>query len=401
MLLLRHIRDQQGLAAVRAALSELVIRDLLSGLSLQGTIGIREAETETLCTDGRNVYYSPTFVKSLSCSDLAFDLLHEWLHIFGNHCARRGDRDPKLWNIAADCVVVKQACDIFSNGFERWPPPSDGIIPPVWTYGLSVEEIYNQLLRNQEHDKKGTTPPPMPGFGQSTDSPKGEARPDLLEPPQSSPEEEAAFLSTFVQELTQAKAIQDNRGAKVHSFVSERIAEISRNDMPWERLLLGDVLDRFGFARPTYNPPNRRRLPFAIVPSMRSTKTKSLLLAIDVSTSVPKMLLKRFASTVSGAVARADTTTVVTFDSTVRSERIIRSSQEVRRALRLITGSHSCTCTEPVFEVARRLRPSTTVVLTDLFVSFPRTPHPNTLWVTPEEAPQAPWGRQFRMKMAW
>ncbi|MDJ0581253.1 VWA-like domain-containing protein [Crocosphaera sp.] len=95
----------------------------------------------TAATDGKDVYFNPDFLLSLSKPQQDGLLLHELLHAALLHITRKGQREAKLWNIAADIVVNGL---IFEQGlFEL---PEGGIRKPEWEK-MSVEEIYDLLLK--------------------------------------------------------------------------------------------------------------------------------------------------------------------------------------------------------------------------------------------------------------
>src|SRR5690242_16574376 len=62
-------------------------------------------QVPTAATDGRDVFVNPEFFGSLAAPDQDFVLLHEVLHAALLHVPRRGGRDPRIWNVAADIVV--------------------------------------------------------------------------------------------------------------------------------------------------------------------------------------------------------------------------------------------------------------------------------------------------------
>ena len=51
-------------------------------------------QTETMCTDGKRIYYNPDVVDEWSEPELLFVMLHEVAHILWGHHLRRGNRDP-------------------------------------------------------------------------------------------------------------------------------------------------------------------------------------------------------------------------------------------------------------------------------------------------------------------
>ena len=60
----------------------------------------------TAGTDGRHFYYNTKFIDSLTPKEAEFLFGHEVLHnVFEHMLVRIGDRDPQLWNIAADYAV--------------------------------------------------------------------------------------------------------------------------------------------------------------------------------------------------------------------------------------------------------------------------------------------------------
>lgn len=100
----------------------------------------------TAATDGRKFYYNSEFVDKMPLKQLEFLVGHEILHAVYDHMGRRGDRMPRLSNIAADyCVnqdLVEQRIGekisvvpiLFDNKFKGW----------------SYEEVYDYLYENSD-----------------------------------------------------------------------------------------------------------------------------------------------------------------------------------------------------------------------------------------------------------
>src|SRR5882672_742180 len=53
----------------------------------------------TMATDGVNLFYDEAFVSRLTDAELRAVIAHETLHCAYRHFARRGTRDPRLWNM--------------------------------------------------------------------------------------------------------------------------------------------------------------------------------------------------------------------------------------------------------------------------------------------------------------
>jgi predicted metal-dependent peptidase len=95
----------------------------------------------TAATDGKDIFFNPDYLISLPNAQQDGLLLHEVLHAALLHGLRRGVREPKLWNIAADIVVNGM---IVQQGVFTLPP--GGLRDPKLEH-LSVEEIYELLLK--------------------------------------------------------------------------------------------------------------------------------------------------------------------------------------------------------------------------------------------------------------
>ena len=96
-------------------------------------------EVDTAATDGKKLFFNPTFVDKQDAKQLCGLVTHELLHAALQHLGRRRERDAILWNIAADIVV---------NGMirhdTRYDLPEGGVENSDLAH-LSVEEIYEQL----------------------------------------------------------------------------------------------------------------------------------------------------------------------------------------------------------------------------------------------------------------
>jgi len=78
-------------------------------------------EVPTAATNGKRVLYNPDFIEPLTDEELKFLVAHECLHPMLEHNYRRGARDPKKWNKAADYVINQIAAKMaaFMGGL-KW-----------------------------------------------------------------------------------------------------------------------------------------------------------------------------------------------------------------------------------------------------------------------------------------
>lgn len=94
---------------------------------------------DTAATDGRDVYINPSFWGGLTRDERLGVMAHEVLHAALLHVPRRGERDPLLWNLAADVVV--NGVILGQPGFTL----PKGHVRNRELEHLSVEEVYHKL----------------------------------------------------------------------------------------------------------------------------------------------------------------------------------------------------------------------------------------------------------------
>ena len=108
---------------------------------------IAEPAVGTAGTDGKNIYYNPNFIESITDDQQTFIFAHEICHIAFEHIFRSEGKDKYLWNIATDSVV---------NAFlkqDGLPIVEDGVdIPEAINY--DAEEMYKKLLEKKKQQQQ-------------------------------------------------------------------------------------------------------------------------------------------------------------------------------------------------------------------------------------------------------
>jgi len=260
----------------------------------------------TAATDGRRFYYNSEFVNSLPLKQLEFLVGHEVLHAVYDHMGRRGNRDPKLWNIADDyCVnwdLVEQRV-------------GDKI--PVALYdskykGMCAEEVYDDLYANadkinvdqllkqllDEH-LDGTGEEDGEGDGTESDkSGQGNGRPKLTEA-------EKKEIRDEIKEAVLAAATSVGAG-NVPGGVKRMIKDLIEPVMDWRELLQqqieSTVKSDFTWAR-----PSRRSWHMdAVMPGMKPGEQIDVVIGIDTSGSITDQDLKIFLSEIKGIMEAYD-----------------------------------------------------------------------------------------------
>jgi len=132
--------------------NRLLVKYPLFGSVVANSNFISEPSIGTAATDGKNIYYSPNFIESVTEDQQTFIFAHAICHIAFDHILRSEGRDGELWNIATDSVV---------NAFLKQDglPMVDGTIDIPEAINYDAEEMYNRLLeeknKQQQKNKQG------------------------------------------------------------------------------------------------------------------------------------------------------------------------------------------------------------------------------------------------------
>ena len=139
-----------------AAVLEQLVRARISMLLQQpfwGTLATRlilkDATDDKWCptaaTDGRYFYYNRNFISKLSKQECIFLVAHETSHCVYSHMDRRGSRNPKRWNAAADYVINYE---LHEHNVGKLPDPKTSGVQACFDQkykGMFSEEVYELL----------------------------------------------------------------------------------------------------------------------------------------------------------------------------------------------------------------------------------------------------------------
>lgn len=90
---------------IRAGCNRLMLSRPFFGLLLLKTKFGLDTSCKTAYTDGKNIRFSPSFLASLTPSEVDFVLCHEILHIVLGHCFRSQSFQEERFNKACDIVI--------------------------------------------------------------------------------------------------------------------------------------------------------------------------------------------------------------------------------------------------------------------------------------------------------
>ena len=388
-----------------------------------GTLSLRlkliPGTLPTMATDGSRIVYNPAFVDELKPAELEGTLAHEVLHCALGHQCRRGERDPELWNEAADFAINPI---LIGNGFVL---PAGALIDPSFN-NLSAEEIYARLLRRTSEGNGAAKPPqqqtnagggmatgPQGTDGTAPSNPKPDASHQPISDQRGRTTGEAARPASMrpggfgeVQDATDehghtaspaekrrqehewgVAAEQAQRSAKAWGHepagIERPLSESHQSMQDW-RAILRDFVAATTPSDYRWTPPNRRYIASGLyLPSIERRGLGEIVIAVDTSGSIGRLELEQFAGEISAISeeAQPEAIHVVYCDAAVQSAQEFRASEPVQLEPKGGGGTDFC----PVFEwvTEKDLAPACLIYLTDLCCdSYPEAPEYPVLWVT-------------------
>ena len=312
------ITNPQVDAAAREKLTTARIGLLLKA-PFFGTLATRMGLTNadewcgTAATDGRKFYYNSEFVNKMPLKQLEFLVGHEVLHAVYDHMGRRGDRLPKLSNIAADYCVNGDLVD-------QRIGEKISVVPILFDTkykGWSYEEVYDDLYKNAdkidmeqlekmilddhlEEDGKGD--------GEGKD---GNGRPKLSK-------EEAQAIRDEIKGAVIAAAQAAGAG-NVPAGVKRLIKDLTDPVIDWRELINQQiqsiVKNDFTWAR-----PSRRGWDMdAVMPGLKPGEMIDVCVSMDQSGSISNEDSKAFLTEIKGIMEQFDEyrVTVWCFDTEI------------------------------------------------------------------------------------
>jgi predicted metal-dependent peptidase len=376
----------------------------------------------TLATDGTRIVYNPSFIESLTPAELEGCIAHEVLHCaLGHHC-RRGEREPRLWNQAADYAINPI---VVKNGLKL---PAGVLLDPQYE-NLSAEEIYARLKKGA---RSGGGSEPNPGAGSASGSqangqpqpgPSSPSTVQNMRPGGGSPNAGAQAPGTDVSpggigevldaadedgdpaspaELSRQQhewstaAEQAMRTAKAcgnaPADLERALTESRQSKQDW-RAILRAFVAATTISDYRWTPPNRRHIGAGLyLPSVERSGVGEIVIGVDTSGSIGKDELEQFAGEITAISdeVQPEAIHVVYCDAAVQSAQQFGPSEPII----LEPKGGGGTDFRPVFEWVDQndLRPACLIYLTDLCCySYPLEPDYPVLWAT-DSGGTAPFG---------
>ncbi|MFE4512732.1 hypothetical protein ACFRMQ_00850 [Kitasatospora sp. NPDC056783] len=166
--------------------------------------------------EAAEIYVNP--LRQYSDEEWRFILGHEILHAALRHGERRGGRDPFLFNVAADYVINGWLLEM---GVGDMP---DGLLHDPQLKGLSAEEVYDRIARDQRRIRRLATL-------------AGKNRPDVLGEPLGPPRDYVDLDDFYRRGLQQGFELHRRERGLLPAGLVEEIRALAHPPLPWDARL--------------------------------------------------------------------------------------------------------------------------------------------------------------------
>ena len=320
-----------------------------------------------VAVEGLTINYNPEYFLSLTPNQRVSLLIHETLHITNLHNERRGERDPDLFNTAADYAINILLQD---RGFEL----GDDWLVDEQFRDMTTEEIYHHLRKEQN---EGNPPPPnsMPDLTYDNSGGDGEGNGGLSDEKVKQRVEEM-----LVEAQIQSEAAGESPG-NVPSNLQIMLQKLLKPRLPWQTIL-ARWMNQIAAKDFSFRRPNRRMFPQYYLPSLHSEGMGNLWVFLDTSGSVSDHDFHVFVSELASIVdnLKPEKITLVQFDHGIKSVHEVRNINELKKVN--FTGRGG-TCLEEPIQMILKNKPEISLVFTDGYFWMPNVSNVKTpiLWV--------------------
>jgi len=264
-------------------------------LSMQHVI---TTATRTADVNGTVIRYNPEFLKGQTVIQFAGLMAHECWHVAFQHLARRGNRDPIIWNCAGDYIINHM---LTKAGFEI---PTGGLLDKKYGNGWSTDGVYDDLMKEKKDFDTGTLMLDLREDGDAEE--------------QDGPQLDSAVTNIIVRAKTQAQIAGKQATGEIPDEILRIIDELLNPKLPWQ-FILQKFLDQRVKEEYSWARRNRRYPSDTYMPSLHSYGLGHLTFAIDTSGSIQDEKLQEMLSEIRGIqqVFNPERMTIIDCDSVI------------------------------------------------------------------------------------
>jgi len=302
--------------------------------------------TKTADVNGTVIRYNPDFLKKQTVTQFAGLMAHECWHVAFQHLARKGSRDPIIWNCAGDYIINSM---LTKAGFEI---PIGGLLNKKYDSDSewSTDKIYEDLIKEKYDPDTGNLMLDL--REEEGDEKDGVAR-------------DSAVTNIIVRARTQAQMSGKQAIGEIPSEILRIIDELLNPKLPWP-IILHKFLDQRVREEYSWARKNRRYPKDTYMPSLHSYGLGHLTFAIDTSGSIEDTQLQEMLSEIKGIqqTFNPESMTVIDCDSVIHQVYEINQTTDI---LSLEFAGGGGTSFTPVLNYVKKHPTQALVYFTDLY----------------------------------
>ena len=374
-----------------------------------------DMECETACTDGRKIYFGPSFLNNLDDDELDFIMMHEVMHCALQHCTRGNDLDHDAFNVACDIVVNSNILesnkgDLKSITLKKYGESMhvapDGIEGRFYT----AEEVYAMLPAKRKKAASGMKSPGENDGGRGKSDKSGSGDWDDHSKWGTADEDEILQdeWSKNLLDACEAMEIRDpshSRGL-IPLCADRIIKELRKPQTDW-RTILNDFVQE-EITDYSFTPPDRRfdDSPFFLPDfNEKDDMVKDILFMIDTSGRMSDEEITAAYSEIKGAIDQFNGHLkgwLGFFDAKVVEPKPFSNEEEFRIIKPKGGGG---TRFDIIFEYVKKHMdplPASIIIMTDGYAVFPKEEEAMgipVLWLLVTDDVDPSWGKVTRIKV--
>ena len=381
---------KKALKIAAACRAQLLIRQPFIGMLAMRTevITVVDDRLPTACTDYKNLYFNAEFLMSLDHEERIYLMAHEIWHCVFLHFMRKGNREQRKFNFAADLEIDFMLQEQDLKVFDILPHEDN------WR-GKSAEEIYDLLTSDQDlkrSDKADVHIYEDTDVNSGSENKLGdEIVIDDDYKPQIKRNSERQWRQWVISAAQQVKRTKGS----IPGYLEQLIQDRYKPELSWREILQQFVSYCFGGSR-QWLPPNRRHIHSGLYLPSRKDDFLSVTVAIDTSGSTMNDL-PAFLAELKGIVSSFGRYEVVLIECDMKIQNVRTFTEwEPFENEKIDFHGFGGTSFTPVFDYIDEnvVEPRLLIYLTDGYGDAPDNPpqYP-MLWVlTSDGKPPADWG---------
>lgn len=384
-----------------------------------------DSQCGTACTDGDKIYFDPSFLDKISDDELDFILMHELLHIVFDHCARTGDRDNELFNIACDIVVNSNILKSMNMELQSITLKEYGVsmhVAPDGNEGYlyTAEEVYKMLLSGSSENSNssrgnknsvwgsGGKKSNKSGRNSSDSSWDNHSRWGKGSQNSNEKEENRQVWANRIQtacELMEHEGKMSGKNGNLPAGIERLLKELRAAQTNWRQILNDFIQEEINDY--SFSPPDRRfqDSPF-MLPDFndRCEVIKNVLFMIDTSGSMSEKEITDCYAEIVGAIDQFDGKLegwVGFFDAEVIEPKPFTNEDELKIIRPYGGGGTNFKCVfDYIDSNMSDVEISSIIILTDGYAPFPDISVSRdipVLWIINNKEILPPWGKVTRI----